>query len=272
MVGAEIKTESIEIEKTPSQELIAFLCGENQRAIKFMSQFTVDQIVYRPFRISSLAYKYLLRSNQYLEKTIFIDNQPIHLSTVEGWIEMLSVIPENMAFHPDLPKEVFPILGEKNGDSDTTPLHILNGAKIIKWVRDHNGIQGNTGYILDEGYLHLSMAERLDDPQSYQKWKLQINAYRELANSDLRSAKLEYDRIVLEEQPFDGKLTELIFHKIVAQMDGKELTAEEEQKIIKESLESRVRYARSISTLFENNRDGLVRFENNVWEMISKII
>jgi hypothetical protein len=103
-----------------------------------------------------------------------------------------------------------------------------------------NGSQGNTGYVLDD--------------------------------SDPRSAKLAYDRIVLEEQAFDGKLTELIFHKIVAQMDGKELTTEEEQKIISSSLENRVRYARSTATLFENNRDALVRFENHIWEMISKII
>lgn len=250
--------------------LVDFICGESSEASKIMQKYSPDQVISRPFRIASLTYLELLRSNKDLQETIFIENCPVQLEDIKNWIEMLSVIPTDSPFHPYIPKETFPFFNQRIKNTDTYPLNILDRAKILVWVNNYEGKSGNSGFFLSPEYRNLSIADRLNDPFAIKRWNLQISAYLDLAENDLRSALQQYNRVYVEKQPFDGLLTGLIIHQVIAQEQGRELTADEEQKIIRESLEYQVEYATELKTSFENNRNGLKRFEDKVWDILSK--
>lgn len=277
-----INNTEIEARKDRQQAnpLIDFLAGSDTDALAVLKKYKLEQVTDRPFRIASLAYMELLRSNKGLQDSMFVDRVDIHLDTVKGWIEVLSVIPEGMAWHPDVAKESYPFLGEKIrtsgnrfvGYSPETPMHVLDKAKIIIWKNDYRGIKGNSGFYLNPGYLHLSMADRLNDPNANKKWHAQIGEYLALAERDLADANMQYNRVYVEKLPFDGKLTELIFHQVFAEVDGRKLTPDEEQKIIRESLTHQMEYANEMFDSFNNNRDGLVKFEDKVWEKVAEVV
>lgn len=270
-MSPDIKHRRVEVAPKPFDELTGFLCGENSEVLTMMRKYSPDQVSERPFRIASLVYQDLLRSNKALQEGIFVKKLPFHLDDVKGWIEVLSVIPEDMPFHPDIPKETFPFLTERFKYTDITPFHIMDRAKIIYWVNDYQNKNGNSGFMLDRGFLHLSIADRLNDPFAGKRWNLQLDEYIDLNENYLREAVMEYNRIVVEEQPFDGKLTLLAFHRVIAQEQGRELTHDEEQKIIREGLTYQMEYAQGLKAAFEGNRNALKRFEDKVWELASKV-
>lgn len=248
--------------------LVSFLCGNDLLAIKKMLKFTCKQILDSPFRISSLVLNSILEANQGVQHCIFDKNAPFTLDQVKASVEILSVLPEGETFHATLPEEAFPFYGEKSPKGAIVNLGtILNIGGIISYVNDKKN--NRIGWVLNPSYLHLSLANRLNSPEAYQKWQLQVDRYLDVVKADFKRASLNRRRIHCEDLS-SGTLLNMVDALTI--VNGGRLDPEENQIAIRKALERKMEFSTQMILYIESNRGALRSFEDKVWKLISKAV